>query len=46
MPTTIARWRKRTLADRAAEASAGKKGKKKAERDAFDDQIDAELEKL
>ena len=42
----LARWRKRTLADRAAEASAGKKGKKKPERDAFDDQIDAELEKL
>ncbi|MCC6903155.1 MAG: cytochrome c-type biogenesis protein CcmH [Polyangiaceae bacterium] len=42
----LARWRKRTLADRAAEAAAGKKSKKKPERDAYDDEIDAELEKL
>jgi len=44
----LLRWRKRSEAQRAAALDAEPKGKKgkKAARDAYDDQIDAELEKL
>jgi len=44
----LLRWRRRALADRAAALAAEQKGKKSKprERDAYDDQIDAELEKL
>jgi cytochrome c-type biogenesis protein CcmH len=41
----LVRWRKRSLAARAEELDRDK-GKKKSKRDEWDDQIDAELEKL
>lgn len=42
----LIRWRRRSLAERAQELDSDKKSKKRGKRDEWDDQIDAELDKL